>query len=240
MKKYSLSATPRNLVGRKVKTLRKQGLVPATIYGKKVKSVSVSVKTDEFTKVFQEAGESGLVELTIEGEKKTAGLPAGRQVLVHSVQTDPVRDTLLHVEFHQVDLKEKVRTHVPVECTGEPAAVANKLGVLLTIADEVEVEALPTDLPEKLVIDISGLAEVDAEVKIKDLNVPTGVVVLTDVEQTLVKIGALVTKAAEAEAAAEEAAKAAAEAAEAPAEGAPAEPAAEEKPEEKKEEVKKE
>lgn len=213
MKKHTLSATPRDLVGRKVKKLRKQGLVPATIYGKEVKSVSVSVKTDEFSKVFQEAGESGLIELTL-GK-------VVRPVLVHSVQTDPVRDTILHVEFHQVDLKEKVRTHVPVEFTGEPAAVANRLGVLLTIADEVEVEALPTDLPEKLVIDISGLSAVDAEVKVKDVKVSKDVTVLTDAEQTLVKIGALVTKAAEAEAAAEEAAKAAAEAAaEAPTEGA--------------------
>lgn len=240
MKKHSLSAQPRKLVGRKVKNLRRQGLVPATVYGKKVKSASVSVKHEDFAKVYKEAGESGLVELSLEKEVKP--------VLIHNVQLDPVKGTPIHVEFFQVDLKENVQTRVPVEFVGEPVAVSNKVGVLLTIHDEVEVEALPTDLPEKLTIDVSALSEVDQEVKVKDLKAPAGVTILDEAELTLAKIGPLITKEAE-KLAAEEAAAAAAAAAEvapaaegveegkvAPAEEKPAGAPAEEKKEEEKKE----
>ncbi len=237
MKKHSLSAQKRDLVGRKVKQLRKQGILPASLYGKKVKSASLSVKLDDFEKVYKEAGESGLVDLKVDSEVKP--------VLIHNVQKDPVKGFPLHVEFFQVDLKAKVQTRVPIELVGESAAVAQKQGVLLTILDEIEVEALPTDLPEKITVDVSGLAAVDQEIKVSDLNVSSGVAVLTDAGQTLVKVGALVTKQAEAEVAAEEAAKAAAAAeaateakAEVPAaQEKPAEPAAKEEktPEEKKE-----
>lgn len=241
MKKHALSASVRDLTGRKVKSLRTQGLLPASVYGKKIKSASLTVKRDEFSKVYSEAGESGLVELSIGSDV--------RPVLIHNVQVDPVTSAPLHVEFFQVDLKEKVHANVPLEFIGEAPAVAQKQGVILTILDEIEVEALPTDLPEKITIDISGLATVDQEIKVSDLTLPNAVTLVSDKGLTIVKVGALVTREAEAEAAAEEAAKAAAAAeaaaatgAEAPAvEGAPkpeeAAPAAEEKkpPEEKKE-----
>jgi large subunit ribosomal protein L25 len=227
MKKFSLSAEARDLVGRKVKNLRKLGKVPATVYGKNVKSVSVTVAADAFEKVYATAGETGLVELMVGKDM--------RPVLVHTLQKDPVSNQLLHIEFHQVDLKEKVHTKVPVELVGDAPAVAGKVGVLLTLLDEVDVEALPMDLPEKLTIDVSSLKEVNQEIKVSGLVVPSGVTVLTDKEQLVVRVGALISKEAEAEAAAEAAAKvaAAAEAAAAtpaatatPAEGAPAAPPA--------------
>lgn len=237
MKKHTLSATMRDLVGRKVKNLKKQGLIPASVYGKKIKSVSISVKAEELLKVYKEAGESGLVELSLQNEV--------RPVLIHNVQINPVTSVPIHVEFYQVDLKEKVQANVPVEFTGEPLAVTSKVGVLLTIHDEVEVEALPADLPEKLEFDVTALAEVNAEVKVKDLVVPKGVTVLTEAELVLAKIGSLISKEAEAEeAAAEAAAAAAATTAEAgseagaatPAEGAPSSDATQDKKEEAKKE----
>ncbi len=235
MKKHTLSAAVRDVVGRKVKNLKKQGLLPATIYGKKIKSVSVSVKIDELLKVHKETGESGLVELTLQNEV--------RPVLIHNVQINPVTSVPIHVEFYQVDLKEKVQANVPVEFTGEPAAVTNKIGVLLTIHDEVEVEALPADLPEKIEFDVTFLAEVHAEVKVKDLHVPKGVTVLTEAELVLAKIGSLISKEAVAEEAAETAA-AQATAAEAGTEGTAATPAegaaVTESTPDKKEETKKE
>jgi large subunit ribosomal protein L25 len=222
MKKYTLTAETRDLLGRKVKNLRKLGRIPATVYGKNVKSVSVSVARDAFEKVVAAAGETGLVELAVGKDL--------RPVLVHTIQKDPVSNQLLHIEFHQVDLKEKVHAKVPLELVGDAPAVIGKLGVLLTLLDEVEVEALPMDLPEKLTVDVSKLKDVNQEVKVSELNVPAGVTVLTDKEQLVVRVGALISKEAEAEAAAEAAAKAAAaaEAAAAtpapgatPAEGAP-------------------
>lgn len=198
MKKHTLTATARELVGRKVKQLRAQNLIPGTVYGKGVKSVSVAVALDAFESVYEEAGETGLIELLLGKEV--------RPVLVHTVQVDPVTDALLHVEFHQVDLKEKVHANVPVEFVGESPAVAQKMGVLLTVLDEVEVEALPTDLPEKITVDVAVLTEVDQEVKVSQLQVAPGVSVLTDGSLTVVKVGPLVTKEAEAQAAEEAAA----------------------------------
>ncbi|MBI5448910.1 50S ribosomal protein L25 [Candidatus Gottesmanbacteria bacterium] len=209
MKKYTLSAEKRTLVGRKVKNLRKQGLLPATIYGRKVTSVTLTIRADDFAKLYKSAGETGLVELTAAG--------AVHPVLIHTVQRDAMTHAPLHVEFLQVDLKEKVKTKVPLAFTGIAPAVAQRLGVLLTVLDEVEVEALPTDLPERIDVDVSGLADVNKELKVSDVKAPSGVVILSDPALTLVKIGSLVSKEAEAQAAADAAIAAAA----VPAEGVP-------------------
>lgn len=239
MKRYSLSATKRELVGRKVKTLRATGQIPGTVYGKSVKSISVSVSADKFSKVYADAGETGLIDLSIGDD--------ARPVLIHTVQKNPVKGNILHVEFYQVDLKQKVKTKVHLEFVGDAPAVAQKIGVLLTLIDEIEVEALPTDLPEKITVDVTRLTDVDQEIKVSDVSVPSGVTILTDPSTSIVRVGALVSKEAEAQAAAEAAeaaakaaeAAAAAPAAEQPAEAAPAAPAEEAKPQEPKAEEKK-
>lgn len=202
MKTHSLTTTMRTITGKKVKNLRKSGMLPATIYGKTIKSVSVSVIREDFEKVFAKAGETGIVELTVDKEK--------RPVLIHMVQRDAVTNFPIHIEFHQVDLKEKVHAKIPLSIVGESPAVKEHLGVLLTVLDEVEVEALPTDLPEHIIVDVSSLAEVDQELKVSNLVFSADVTVLTDKELTVVKVGSLVTKEAEAQAAEEAAAKAAA------------------------------
>jgi large subunit ribosomal protein L25 len=231
MKKHALNASIRTEVGRKVRALRKSGKLPATVYGKGIESASITLERSAFAKVYQETGETGLIELTVGKEV--------RPVLVHTVQVDPVSDVLLHVEFHQVDLKEKVHAKVAVHVTGEAPAVAQKLGVLLTVLNDIEVEALPADLPEKIEVDVTKLAEVDQEVKVEDIHLPAGITILTDAALTVVKVGPLVTKEAEEQAAAEEAA--AAEAAVASGDAPQAEAKAEEKPagEEKSAEEKK-
>lgn len=215
MKKHTLKGESREIVGRKVKRLRADGLLPVTVYGKKVDSQNLVVSASDFAKTYMETGETGLIELAVGSDLKP--------VLVHHVQRDPVRNTILHVEFHQVDLKEKVHANVPLVLVGEAPAVAQKVGVLLTLLSEIEVEALPTDLPEKIEVDVASLAEVGQELKVSDLRAPSGVAVLSDAAISVVKVGELVSKEAEEQAAAE---VAAAEEAAAPAEGeAPAEDA---------------
>ncbi|MBI5620070.1 50S ribosomal protein L25 [Candidatus Gottesmanbacteria bacterium] len=226
MKKHTLSGTSRKATGRKVKQLRAAGQLPGTVYGKKIKSESITVAKADFESVWHKAGETGLVELT--------GVGTPRSVLIHSVQLHPVTRALLHVEFFQVDLKEKVKTRVPIVLTGEVAAVREKTGVLLKVLDEVEVEALPTDLPEHLSLDVGVLKEVNQELKVSDITVPKGVTILADGGLTVVKIGSLVSREAEAQAAEEAAAAAAA----APTETAPAAEGAAAPAEEKKEETK--
>ena len=237
MKTYQLNGQKRVLVGRKVKTLRRQGLVPGTIYGKNIQSVNVAISGADFSAVFQRAGETGVIELSID--------KAVHPVLVHNVQKDPVTDAVVHVEFYQVDLHEKVHANVPLSFVGEAPAVAEKKGVLLTLVSEIEVEALPTDLPDKIDVDVSGLAEVDQELTVAALRVPSGVSVSSEKDVVVVKVGSLVSKEAEEQAAAEAQAAAAAaapteEAGEQPKEQAekqeekPAEKTVEPKAEEKK------
>jgi len=167
MNKTTLEAKVRKVTGRKVKTLRKEGLIPANVYGKKIKSQAVQIKTLDFKKAYQEAGETGLISLKVQGEK---GKGEDRAVLVSSVQFNPLTDAVVHVDFRQVDLKEKITAGVPVELVGESPAEKGGIGTVVQYIDEIEVEALPGDLPEKFEIDASGLIEVDQAIFVKDLN----------------------------------------------------------------------
>ena len=215
MKKFSLKVEPRKVLGKKVKKLRKEGFLPANIYGKDVKSEAVQVAFKDFEKTYKEAGETGLVELQLDGHV--------RPVLIHNVQYEILTNLPLHADFYQVNLKEKVKTMVPLVFVGEPLAVTNKVGILLEQMAEIEVEALPTDLPEKIEVNVESLANVDDQITVADIKAPQGVTVLSDAGQVAAKIGELITKEAAEEAAAEaaaaEAAKAEAAEGAAPAEG---------------------
>lgn len=221
MKKITLKVDKRTVVGKKVKKLRREGILPATIYGKDIKSVSVQVPLKEFEKTYKEVGETGLVELSLDSEKT-------RPVLIKNVQLEPRMSMPLHADFYQVNLTEKIKANIPVEAVGEPKAVLDKIGLLEVPMFEVEVEALPADLPEKIEVDVANLSNIDDQITVGDVKAPSGVTILTDAGQILFKIGKLVTKEAEELAKAEEAEKAAAAAeagaaeGAAPAEGAPA------------------
>lgn len=163
MTRPSIKIEKREVLGRKVKKLRKEGLMPANIYGKNIASESVSVSLEDFLKIFAEAGESQLVDLKLGSEI--------RPVLIHNVQLDSVSDIPLHADFHQVSLKEKTTAMIPVELVGESPAVEQKIGILIQPISEVEVEALPTDLPEKITLDISGLDEVGKTVTLAEAKI---------------------------------------------------------------------
>ncbi len=184
-----LKAEKRELTGRKVKKLRKEGILPGNVYGSKVKSLSVQVDTKEFKKVFSEAGETSLVELNIRGLSTKADKT--KSVLIHEIQIDPVTDLMIHVDFLQVNLKEKVKAQVPVELKGVSPTVKSGTGTLVHLIDEIEVEALPTDLPEKFEVDVSVLEDIDQSILVSDLKVDKKVTVLTGGEQLVVKIEAL-------------------------------------------------
>ena len=222
MKHPKLVVEKRLVLGKKIKKLRKQGILPANIYGKDIKSVAVQLPYKEFNVVFKETGETGLVDVELD--------KVIRPVLIHNVQYDHFTRDPLHADFFQVNLKEKVKTMVPVVVVGEPKAVADKIGLLLQPVSEVEVEALPEDLPEKIEVDVEHLATIDEQIMIEDLKLPTGVTVLTDSSQVVAKIAELVTKEAQ-----EQAEKEAKEAEEAKAEEGAEAPEAAEQGEEKPE-----
>ncbi len=184
--KHILKVQSRKVSGRKVKQLRTQGLVPANVFGKQVKSVSIQVPAKDFEKIYTIVGESSLVYLEVEGENEP------RPVLVREVSHHPVTGLTLHVDFNQVSLKEKVTAPVQIKLVGESPAEQSKLGILVQQLDEVELEALPTDMPENIEVNIGGLAAVDDTVYVKDLNIDrTKVSITSDPDQIVVKIEAL-------------------------------------------------
>ena len=211
MKRYKLKVEKRKVLGKQVKKLRREGILPCNIYGKGIKSTAVQVPQTDFDSVYKEAGETGLVDVELDGKLTP--------VLIHNMQKD-FRGNVLHADFFQVNLKEKVKTMVPLQIVGEPKAVLDKVGLLMNILSEVEVEALPEELPEGIEINVVHLANIDDQVTVADLKVPTNVTVLTEPEQVISKIGELVTKEAQEEAAAEAAAAEVAKAETAAAEGA--------------------
>ncbi|MEK7169030.1 MAG: 50S ribosomal protein L25 [Patescibacteria group bacterium] len=174
--KITLKSDKRESFGRKVKRLRKEGKIPGNIFGKKIKSEAISVDKKEFTEVFEKAGETQIIDL------------AGKPVLVSNAQVDPVTGEYLHIDFRQVDLTEKIEARVPVEVIGESPAEKQGIGTVVQQLHEIEVEALPADLPEKLIVDATLLTEVDQIVYVKDLKFDKKVEVKTDVESIVVKV----------------------------------------------------
>ncbi|MEK7527413.1 MAG: 50S ribosomal protein L25 [Patescibacteria group bacterium] len=175
----SIPAQLREITGRKVKSLRRLGFTPASVYGHEFKPLTVQFDTVSLQSVFAQAGESTLIEVII-GEDRYP-------ILFKNPQYHPVTSALLHIDCHKVNLKEKIVATVPIEFVGESLAVKNG-NVLVTILDEIEVEALPTDLPEKFVVDISTLIEVDQMITVANLEVDRSKVELkTDLTQAIIK-----------------------------------------------------
>ncbi len=181
MERTKIQVELRKITGKKVKKLRKEGLIPANIFGKDLKSISVQVDLKEFQKAFREAGETALVDVKVGADT----FPS----LIHNLQRDPRYDSVIHVDFHKVNLKEKITTAVPVILEGESPAAKSGIGLLLQTLNEVEVECLPTDIPQNFVVDAEKLTEVGQTVHVKDLKVEKDKVeIKTDAEEVVVSV----------------------------------------------------
>lgn len=188
MSELKLSAQPRSLTGRKVRQLRRAGLVPVTVYGKKQTAESLQVVERSFERVLQAAGFSQLVQIDVEGGST-------HNVLIRAVQRHPVTHSFLHADFYAVDLTEKQQVQVPVHSTGKPAALAQGLIVLQSL-DHVTVEALPTNIPTHIDVDITNLS-LENPVTVANLPVIEGVEYINDAEEAVFTM--VITRAAEAE-----------------------------------------
>lgn len=182
-KKPVLTAEKRKIKGKKLKALRREGILPGNVYGKHQSSIPIQVKTKDFERIYDQVGETGLVDLEIDKDSKP--------VLVKNLQLAYPLRTPLHVDFYQVNLKEKVKSMVPVQIIGEPKAVSENLGTLITPVSEIEVEALPADLPDHIEVDVTNLSEVDAQILVSELKIPAGVTLLTEGEMIIAKIAEL-------------------------------------------------
>lgn len=178
--KITLSVNKRLITGRQVKTLRKKGYIPATVFGKGLESQTVQIDHKSFLPVLENAGETQVVYLTIDKEEKD------RPVLITDVQYHPTSDTIIHVDLRQVNLKEKIEAEIPLVLVGESPAVKEFNASIIQTLSEVRVEALPTDLPESIQIDISILKQVGDVVKISDLKIDRSKIEIQDHLDTVV------------------------------------------------------
>jgi large subunit ribosomal protein L25 len=160
--KIELNAEPRTIMGRKVKALRQTGHIPAVLYGKGQEPLSLQVPAKSFSKTLKKAGESTLVYLNVDGQ--------AYPTIIHDVARDAGTDEIIHADFYKVNLSEKIKTKVPVVFIGESPAVVEKKGIFVRNVNELEVEALPQDLPHEISIDISKLADFSDQILLKDID----------------------------------------------------------------------
>lgn len=165
-------------MGKKVKTLRKNGEVPAILYGYKTDVTPISVDARQFGKILKQAGETSLVELQLEGGQK-------KQVLIHDVSRDTLKGHPTHIDFYAVQMDKPIEATVPLSFMGESEAVKAAGGVLVKVMQEVTIEALPKDLPHEIEVDISSIKSFEDHIVIKNLKLPKGVSLVGDVEQTV-------------------------------------------------------
>ena len=178
MGKFILKAEKRIDLGRKVKRMRKEGKLPANVYGADLKSLPLTLDAKEFSGVYTSAGETSVVELTVGKDVYP--------VLIHNIQRDPVELTPIHIDFLKIDLKKKVTANIPVILIGESPAEKQGMGTLVSYVDEVEVEALPGDLVDKFELSVDSLLEVDQSLAIKDLHYDKDKIAIKDDPETII------------------------------------------------------
>lgn len=178
----SLSAKIRKELGRKTSSLKNAGKIPAVVYGHKIKNVLIEVDYKDFQRVLREAGESSLIELDIEGEKEK------RPVLVHDLQKNHISDQFIHIDFFQASLKEEVEVKVPIVLEGTSLAVKDLGGTLIKNIAELEVKALPQNLPHEIKVSIDGLNTFEDHILVKDLILPKDVKVLAKPDEIVASV----------------------------------------------------
>lgn len=183
-----LSAEPRQMTGKKVRALRRKGILPATVYGHNVTPTNIQINAHEMAGVLRHAGRTQLIDLVIGSERP-------RPVFVKQTEVDAKRNVLLHVEFYQANLRETMHVSIPVHYTGESQAVKDG-GILLTILDHVEVECLPDNVPTMLEVDLSALSEINSQLHVSDLPVTGGVTILTPGDEVVAKVNPPVSEEA--------------------------------------------
>jgi len=171
-----LNATKRSKED-KLAVLRQQGLIPAVVYGAGIENTIISVPSASFIKVFKEAGESNTIVLDIAGKNI--------DVLIHDTHKDPVKSHVVHIDFLAIDMKKVITVPIQLEFIGVSPAEKAGLGGLVKVLHEVEVEALPKDLPQKIEVNIESLLTLEDQIHVSDLKLPTGVKMITEDDEVV-------------------------------------------------------
>jgi large subunit ribosomal protein L25 len=180
MEKLEINAEKRTVIGKKVGVLRREGKLPGIIYGHKFETVAILMDLKEATRVLNKATGSSILTLNL-GEKQVA-------VLIREKQRDYLKNRFLHVDFQAVSLTEKIRANVNIELTGIAPAVKDFSGVIVEGLNFIEVEALPNDLPERFVIDISVLKQIGDSITVKDIQIAPNVEIHTPLDEMVVLV----------------------------------------------------
>jgi large subunit ribosomal protein L25 len=180
MERPKLNARRRTVVGKQVRALRREGLIPAVLYGAGVDPTSLELEGREAARILSRLSGSTLLDLVLENDT--------HNVLVREVQRDPIRQSVRHVDFLKVAMDVAIRTSVPLELVGEAPAVKTFGGVLVTGVDEIEVEALPADLPSRLTVELAALSEIGKAITVGDLSLGEGVKLLTPKDELVARV----------------------------------------------------
>ena len=183
--RITLSAGKRTVIGKHVKQLRREGWVPGVMYGHGFESVALQFEERNLTKLLSRVGGSQLIQIDVEGTKEP------EMALVRDVQRDAVKGTVLHVDFYRVQMTERLTAEIPIAMEGESPVIALNEGILLQGISTIEVECLPGDLVDAIVVDLADLLEVDDSLHVKDLAIPSGIDVLTDPDELIVRVAPL-------------------------------------------------
>ncbi|MBA7696300.1 50S ribosomal protein L25 [subsurface metagenome] len=207
-----LSANTREILGKKVRFLRRQGITPAHLFGHNVKPVPLQCDTAELKHVLARTGTTGLISLKLDKAKRPRNVMTGliglkldkarkpRNVVVREVQREPLTGELLHVDFYQVRMEEKIRVEVPIVPIGEAPALRLKENFLAHELNSLTIECLPDEIPNRVELDLSSLAEAEQAIHVEDISLADGITVLNNPEQLVMKISAgFVEKAIEEE-----------------------------------------
>ncbi|MCK9623111.1 MAG: 50S ribosomal protein L25 [Methylobacter sp.] len=173
MSKVILKATTRDVTGKEMRATRTVGQLPVVVYGHNIAPRNLWVAFFDFMKTYRAAGESAIVELSVEGEKNV-------NVLIQDTQLDPLSGNVTHADLLQVRMDEEIEAHIPLTFVGESDAVKSLGGMLLKNTDEVLVSCLPADLPHDITVDISALATFDDHIKVSDLKISSKVKMLSE------------------------------------------------------------
>lgn len=185
----TLKAQPRELTGKKVGRLRRAGIMPATVYGHNVVPQNIQMNAHDFRMTFRKAGPTQLINLEIEGQ-------APRAVLVRQTSVDPKRNALLHVEFFQANLREKITTHVPLHFVGDSPAVRDG-GVFLPVLDHIDIISLPQDVPAGgIEVDISRIEEINGAIHVGDIPLGASLELVTATDEVACKVSPPTSEAA--------------------------------------------
>jgi len=182
LEREELKTSRREVTGKKVRFLRREGLIPANLYARGADSIPLQAETVELKRLLSKVGRNALISLHIDGDRKR------RMVMLRDIQRDPLSGSLLHIDLFQVEMTHKVRADVPLLFVGEAPAARSSRAMLIESLTELHVEALPADLPPHIEVDLSVLEEIEQAIHVRDVAAGDGVEVLTDPDQVIARV----------------------------------------------------